>query len=159
MTFFNQSALFAGFVLVYGNSAMANLTFDGTLNEPAPCTINSGGIIEVDFEEVGVNKVDGINYRKPVGYTITCSAGTLPWEMVLTVIGTVTSFEASAVQSNVADLGIQLFQNGVPFKLNTPLPITPSTPPVLEAVPIKRPGTSLVPGGFSAAATLLAEYQ
>lgn len=159
MKFWNQPALFALFVLGYANSAMANLTFQGTLNEPPPCTINGGSAIEVDFKEVGVSKIDGVNYLKPVNYAITCSPGTLPWEMVLTVKGAATSFEPSALQSSVADLGIQLLQNGVPFNLNTLLPINPSTPPVLEAVPVKRSGTVLGPGGFAASATLLAEFQ
>lgn len=155
----NQPALLALLALGLGNDAMANLTFSGTLNEPPPCTINSGSNIEVDFQDVGVSKVDGVNYLKPVNYTITCSAGTLPWEMVLTVRGIATSYESSAVQSSVTDLGIRMMQNGVPLPLNTLLLINPSTPPVLEAVPIKRPGVSLAPGAFTSSATLLAEFQ
>lgn len=152
-------ALFALFMFGYSTSAMANLTFNGTLNEPPPCTINSGNTIEVDFQDVGVSKVDGVNYLKSVNYTITCSAGTLPWEMLLTVRGVATSFEPSAIQSSVSDLGIQILQNGEPLALNTLLLINPSTPPVLEAVPIKRPGVLLGPGEFTSSATLLAEFQ
>lgn len=159
MKCFKQSALLALLAFGYGTSALANLTFDGTLNEPAPCTINSGSNIEIDFDDIGVNKVDGHNYRKLVNYIITCSAGSLPWEMVLTVTGAATAFESSAVQTSTADLGIRLLQNGVPFELNSQLPISPATPPVLEVVPVKRSGTSLAPGGFSASATLLAEFQ
>lgn len=159
MKFCNQSALCALLVLGYGNSAVANLTFDGTLNEPPPCIINGGSAIEVDFKDVGINKVDGVNYLKSVNYVITCSPDTLPWEMVLMIQGAATSFEPSALQSSVADLGIQLLQNGVPFNLNTLLPINPSAPPVLEAVPVKRPGAALETGGFAASATLLAEFQ
>lgn len=155
----NPPALFALFVLGYSNSAMANLTFDGTLNEPPPCTINSGNNIEIDFQNVGVNNVDGVNYLKSVNYTITCSSGTLPWEMVLTVRGVATSYETSAIQSSVSNLGIRILQNGVPLPLNTLLLINPATPPVLEAVPIRRPGNLLGPGAFTSSATLLAEFQ
>ena len=115
--------------------------------------------LTIDFKDVGVNKVDGINYRLPMNYTITCAGSTLPWEMVLTVKGTASSFESAAVQSSVTDLGIKLLQNGQPFQLNTPIVINPATPPALEAVPVKRPGSTLKSGGFSAAATLMAEYQ
>ncbi|MBI3310209.1 MAG: fimbrial protein, partial [Serratia liquefaciens] len=31
--------------------------------------------------------------------------------------------------------------------------------PVLRAVPVKTPGSTLTPGGFSAAATLQVDYQ
>lgn len=154
-----QPALLALCSMGLGSNAMANLTFDGTLVEPPPCTINSGGLIETDFMDVGISKVDGINYRRPVSYTITCSSGTLPWEMVLTVKGVATSFESSAVQTSVADLGVQLLQDDTPLNLNTLLIINPTTPPVLEAVPIKRPGVLLATGGFTASATLLAEFQ
>lgn len=159
MTYCIPPALFALFVFGYSNSVIANLTFGGTLNEPPPCTINGGSNIEVDFQDVGVNKVDGVNYLKPVNYSITCLPGTLPWEMVLTVKGVATSFEPSALQSSVSDLGIRLLQSGVPLNLNTLLMINPLAPPVLEAVPVKRPGVSLGTGGFTASATLLAQYQ
>ena len=140
-------------------SASANLAFTGTLVEPPLCTINNGNTLTIDFKDVGVNKVDGINYRLPMNYTITCAGSTLPWDMVLTVKGTASSFESAAVQSSVTDLGIKLLQNGQPFQLNTPIVINPATPPALEAVPVKRPGSTLKSGGFSAAATLMAEYQ
>ena len=140
-------------------TASANLSFIGTLVEPPLCTINNGNTLTIDFKEVGVNKVDGVNYRLPMNYTITCAGSTLPWEMILSVKGTATSFESSAVQTSVTDLGVQLLQNGQPFKLNTPIVINPASPPALEAVPVKRPGTTLKSGGFNAAATLLAEYQ
>lgn len=153
MTFWQSPAVLTVLALGVCSSASANVAFNGTLIEPPPCTI------EVDFKEVGISQVDGEHYCQPVSYTITCSADTLPWEMILTVRGTATSFEPSAVQSNVADLGIKLLQNGKPMALNTPLVITPSSPPVLEAVPVKRPGSTLAPGGFTATATLLANYQ
>lgn len=154
----NQSALLAILVLGLCNSAMANLMFSGTLIEPPPCTINSGNLIEIDFQDVGVSKVDGVNYLKPVNYIISCSTDTLPSQMRLTVRGVATPYESSAVQSSVSDLGIRLLQNGTSLPLNTHLIINPLTPPVLEAVPIKRPGVSLAPGGFTSSATLLAEF-
>ena len=154
-----RCALFSVFTLGFGGNAMANLTFSGTLVEPPPCTINSGSSIEVDFNNMGVSTVDGVNHRKAVNYTINCAAGTLPWEMQLTVAGLATSFESSAVQSSNTDLGIKLLMNGSPLALNTPVKVDPATPPVLEAVPVKRPGASLGQGGFTASASLQARYQ
>lgn len=159
MTFWQSPVVLTVLSMALYGTATANVAFNGTLIEPPPCTINGGSTIEVDFKEVGISKVDGEHYRQPVNYTITCSTDTLPWEMILTVRGTATSFESSAVQSSVVDLGIKLLQNGLPLALNTPMVITPSSPPVLEAVPVKRPGSTLAPGGFTATATLLANYQ
>ncbi|UXL37119.1 fimbrial protein [Pseudomonas fragi] len=154
-----QSVLFAVCAIGFGGNAMANLTFEGTLIEPPPCTINSGASIVIDFEKIGVRTIDGVNHRKPVNYTITCSPGTQAWEMVLKVTGTATPFESSAVQSSVTDLGVRLLKDGVPLALNTQVLINPAEPPMLEAVPVKKLGSSLSLGGFTAMATLLADYQ
>ncbi|RMP59022.1 hypothetical protein ALQ18_00114 [Pseudomonas marginalis pv. marginalis] len=159
MTSWQPRALLAVCSLSLCSGAWANLTFSGTLNEPPPCTIDAGNTIEVDFGDVGVKRVDGEKYRQGVGYIITCGPDTLPWELKLSVNGTATTFDGSAVQTSVPALGIRLFQNNVPFLLNTPLDITLSSPPTLEAVPVKQPGAILAPASFTAVATLLAEYE
>ena len=153
-----QMALFALCTFGSGSNAMANLAFNGTLVEPPPCTINSGSNIDIDFDNVGISTIDGVNNRQAVNYTINCTAGTLPWAMRLTVQGTATTFDTAAVQSSVTGLGIRLLRDGVPFVLNTPVLINPSSPPLLQAVPVKY-GGSLSPVGFTASATLLAYYQ
>ena len=141
------------------SAASANLTFNGTLNEPPPCTINAGNSIEVDFGDVGVKRVDGVKYRRGLGYTINCAPATLPWELKLSIRGTATGFDGAALQTNVPALGIRIFQNDQPFPLNTPLDISLSSPPALEVVPVKQPGATLPPTRFTAVATLLAEYE
>lgn len=159
MNCWQQRALLALCSIGLCSGASANLTFSGTLNEPPPCTIDAGNTIEVDFGDVGVKRVDGVKYRRGVGYTISCGTDTLPWELKLSVNGTSTTFDGSAVQTSAPELGIRIFQNGVPFLLNTPLDITLSSPPTLEVVPVKRPGAILTPARFTAVATLLAEYE
>ncbi len=159
MTCWQQRALLALCSIGLCSGASANLTFSGALNEPPPCTIDAGNTIEVDFGDVGVKRVDGVKYRRGVGYTIRCGTDTLPWELKLSVNGTSTTFDGSAVQTSAPELGIRIFQNGVPFLLNTPLDITLSSPPTLEVVPVKRPGAILTPARFTAVATLLAEYE
>ena len=159
MTFWQPRALLALCSIGLCSGASANLTFSGTLNEPPPCTIDAGNTIEVDFGDVGVKRVDGVKYRRGVAYTISCGPATLPWELKLSVNGTPTPYDASAVQTNVPELGIRVYQNNVPFPLNTRLDISLPTPPVLEVVPVKQPGATLVPARFAAVATLLAEYE
>lgn len=154
-----QRALLALCSLGLCGGASANLTFSGTLNEPPPCTIDAGNTIEVDFGDIGVKRVDGVKYRRGVGYTISCGADALPWELKLSVNGTPTAFDGAAVQTSAPGLGIRLFQNNLPFPLNKPMDITLSSPPVLEVVPVQQPGAILAPASFTAVATLLAEYQ
>ncbi len=44
--------------------AADNMNFHGTLMENPPCEINNGQPIEISFDEVGVNKINGQNYAQ-----------------------------------------------------------------------------------------------
>ncbi|MGL5385889.1 MAG: fimbrial protein [Enterobacterales bacterium] len=138
--------------------AADNMSFRGALIEPPPCQVNNGSDIDVPFDKVGVNTVDGINHRRQVPYVLDCTAGPA-WNMVLTLIGPSASFERATLQTNIANLGIKIYQNGQPFDLDTPLGIDPQNPPRLEAVPVKKTGSELPEGAFEVTATLRADYQ
>ena len=140
-----------------------NMTFHGTLVEYPPCEINGGEPVEIDFGEVGVNKVDGQNYAQT--FTITYDCEGLSTDMVLRYKGVVTTFDTAAVQSNIADFGIQLqHQKGgviTPFAVGTSIPI-PSYlgGSTFVATPVKKVGADLSEAGaFTSAATLQLEYQ
>ncbi len=137
-----------------------DMQFRGTLIEPPPCTINDDGIIDVNFgDRVGINKVDGVNYRQNIGYRIRCEPGVGKWDMLLSLTGTPATFDEAAVQTDRRYLGIRIYQNAQPFKVGSALPVDPAKPPVLEAVPVGKSGETLTEGAFEATATLRAEYQ
>lgn len=138
------------------------MQFRGTLRAPPPCSIDNGSTVEVDFgQRVGINKVDGVNYRQEVAYSINCeSPGDLDWGMAMEIKGAATAFDRAAVQATGnPDLGIRLYQNGQPFTLNESINIDPTNRPKLEAVPVARPGAVLKEGAFVATATLQVSYQ
>lgn len=138
----------------------ADMTFHGTLITPPPCTINDGERIDVNFgERLGINKVDGVNYRMPVNYQISCEQGDSGWSLSLSLSGTPVVFDEQALQSDRADLAIRVYWNDTPFTPNSRLDINPANPPRLEAVPVKRTGATLTEGAFEAWATLQADYQ
>ncbi|MBC3219749.1 fimbrial protein [Serratia fonticola] len=140
--------------------AAENMKFYGTLVEPPACTINNGGNVDVDFgNRVGVKKVDGVNYLQPMNYQMTCESNANAWRMTLEVTGKTATYDKAGVVTNITDLAIQIRQNGVPFELNKPISINLTNPPKLEAVPVKRPGSTLKEGTFEATATLKAVYQ
>ncbi|WP_422396826.1 fimbrial protein [Serratia ureilytica] len=153
--------------LVWGGTGVAladgdvDMTFRGTLIEPPPCTINDGERVDVDFgERVGINKVDGVNYRQIMNYQITCdNAGSGSWALTLSLTGAVAGFDEQALQTNKTDLGIRVYQNDKPFAPGSTLAIDISNPPRLEAVPVKREGATLTEGAFESWATLRADYQ
>ncbi|EPZ8126182.1 fimbrial protein [Yersinia enterocolitica] len=141
-------------------SAVPNLTFGGTLIEPPLCEVNSGELIDVDFgERLGIHKVDGIQYLQKVNYSITCAPGAKDWAMELMLSGEPTPYDVAAIQTNNPDLGIRVLLNGETFILGKPVAVNPADLPVLEVVPVKTPGSTLVEGAFEATATLQAVYQ
>ncbi|ROL62707.1 hypothetical protein BLX41_31740 [Pseudomonas protegens] len=140
--------------------AADNMTFRGTLNEPPPCSINNGETIEVNFQRVGIGKVNGINYRQVVNYHISCATGIGAPQVTLAVSGNRTTFDQAAIKTTKEHLGIRLLYNGQPFILDKPIPIDPKQLPLLEVVPVKEPGSwTLIEGTFEATATLQAQYQ
>lgn len=140
-----------------------DMSFHGTLIEPAPCTIvsiNDGDRIDVDFgNRVGVHKVDGVNYRKNINYQINCEdAGSSNWALMLSLSGSVAGFDGQALQTDKTNLGIRIYQNDKPFTPNSTLKINFANQPRLEAVPVKKAGSKLNEGAFEAWATLRADY-
>ncbi|WP_440515023.1 fimbrial protein [Serratia sarumanii] len=139
----------------------AGMTFYGTLITPPPCAISDGGRIDVDFgDRVGINKVDGTNYRQSMNYQVRCENGSgSNWLLSLSLIGAATGFDKNALQTSKTDLGIRVYENGQPFTPGSRLSISLANQPLLEAVPVKRTGATLTEGSFEAWATLQADYQ
>lgn len=144
-----------------GTRAEGEMTFRGTLIEPPPCTINDGELVDVDFgDRVGINKIDGTNYRREVQYQIECgkgSGGSIA--LTLSLKGTASGFDKQALSTNKSELGIRIYRDDEPFTPGSVLNITLDNPPRLEAVPVKKEGAVLSEGAFEAWATLQADYQ
>lgn len=138
----------------------ADMTFHGTLIAPPPCTINNGNRIDVDFgPQVGISKVDGVNFRQIMNYQISCEQGVKgSGALRLTLSGNAAGFDKNALLTNKENLGIQVYQNDQPFTPGSTLKIDPNNPPRLEAVPVKKKGAMLAEGEFEAWATLSADY-
>lgn len=139
----------------------ADMTFRGTLVEPPPCTINNSSRIDVDFgDRLGITKVDGVNYRQPMNYQITCENNANgSWALTLSLSGAAASFDVNALQTSKPGLGVRVYQNDMPFRPGSTLPIDLANPPRLEAVPVQNAGAPLTEGAFEAWATLRADYR
>lgn len=123
-----------------------------------PCVINNNKVIAIDFGNVGVNKVDGENYKQKIDYTLECEDRDEMASLNMTLRGAQTSYNTGAITTNVPGLGIEILQNGSPVTINKSFIIDFNNPPVLEAVPVSS-GATLSEGAFNATATLLAEYE
>lgn len=139
-----------------------NMSFHGTLREHPPCEINDGRPVEINFGEVGVNKIDGQNYAQTFKLTYECAGnGT---NMVVRYMGVAAPFDSAAVESNIKDFGIKLSilsVDGVlkPFVVGTTL-FVPSNQSESRfvATPVKKTGADLVGEGFTSSAMLQLEY-
>ncbi|MNH11090.1 hypothetical protein D3C79_705960 [compost metagenome] len=141
-----------------------NMKFTGNLLAPPGCTVSDkGGRIEVRFERnIAVNRIDGERYRQAIPYQIECpgAAGAgITWHMRLTLKGDDVHFDPAALKTSVNDLGIRVLLGGTALIPNEPreVDVYASTPPVLEAVPVKFTGAELPSTDFTASALLMAE--
>jgi type 1 fimbria pilin len=142
-----------------GVQAETSLTIRAVIIAPPPCVINGGSTLDVPFgNDLQTSRVDGVNYRRDVPYTVTCDA---PFSNALTLElkGAVASFDNRVLSTRKADLGVKLFVNGADWPLNTAVNFTYPNFPVVQAVPVKRAGSQLTGGAFDASATLVIDYQ
>lgn len=150
----------AGIAISHCGHAEDNFSLRGTLLEPPKCGFNGGLTTLVDFgNRIGVNKVDGTNYKQKIPYLVYCEAESKPWDTSFVLTGTATSYDNAAIQTDIEDLGIRVLINGQPFTIEQNVPIDFSKPPLLEAVPVKKPGSTLTSGAFEAVATIRINYQ
>lgn len=134
----------------------ASAKFHGTILV-VECTVNGNSRQTVDFgDAVGIHKIDGKQYLEPVPFVVDCqnySGGELP-AMTLTLEGASTSFDGSAIATDVPGLGIQINMNGKAQSLNEAVKFDVNNVPELTAVPVKQPGVELVAKPFTATVKL-----
>ncbi|WP_367651425.1 fimbrial protein [Serratia fonticola] len=143
--------------------AFTMVSVRATVLDPPSCVISGSQPnqpIEVNFgDEVMTNKVDGKNYMLTVEYSLQCTGGNTD-ALRLQIQGAPAAFNpaalATAQQSN---LGIELWANNARFPVNSWINFTYPSIPVLKAVPVKKSGTTLAAGKFSAVATLKIDVQ
>ncbi len=130
--------------------------------QPPNCTISNAQTIEITFQDVLIDDINGSNYEQTVSYSITCDTAVRDplMEMTLSWSGTPSDFDNAAVSSNITGLGIQLKQAGRVLRINTPLVVNETDLPVLTGPgPVKKSGVVLPEADFEAWATLQVDYQ
>ena len=155
--FIGSSLLWAVSQGVQANNT--NLTVRAVIIAPPPCVINSGATLDVPFgNDLQTSRVDGVNYRRDVPYTVTCNS---PFSNALTLElkGTGAGFDSRVLSTLKSYLGFKLFVNGADWPLNTAVNFTYPNFPAVQAVPVKRVGSTLTGGAFDATATLVVDYQ
>ncbi|MDI2591106.1 fimbrial protein [Pseudomonas sp. N3-W] len=157
-------AMFIGGGLLWAVSqsgqAATNLTIRAVIIAPPPCVINGGSTLNVPFgNDLHTTRIDGVTYRRDVPYTVSCTPPVYSNAMTLELKGVGAAFDSNVLLTRKTDLGVKLFVNGADWPLNTTVRFTHPNFPVVQAVPVKRVGSTLTGGAFDATATLVVEYQ
>lgn len=145
--------------------ASTRVNFHGTLIDNPPCDITGeNDPIYVDFDEVGITKIDGVNYMQDFTLTVTCGAD-LGNNVALYMgyNGMNAPFDDDAVQSSLAGLGIRLYYQGDVVAPNDDdisvvMSSGMSKTILLSAVPVKDASTDLLEGSFTATGTVEIRY-
>lgn len=154
--------------LLISPAQAVEVNFKGTLIDNPPCDVyGPDGVdqpIKVDFGEVGITKIDGVNYQQDVTLTLSCSTG-LGQDVQLYLArdgGMVADFDNSALQTSKSGLGVRLYYQGTVFPPNTGVLVTMSDNTTksfpVYAVPVKDPSITLYEGPFTATATVELQY-
>lgn len=163
MTMIGMTAI-VGVATLFSSPALAlnkasTVTVSVNIFAAPPCVINSNNTINVDFgDDLLASRIDGVQYMKPVSYTLDCTAAASN-ALKMSITGNGAVFDTNVLRTTNTDLGVQLMRNGQPLTLNSAFNFTYPSAPVLQAVLVKKTNATLSTGYFSGTATLVVEYQ
>lgn len=134
------------------------MNFKGRIFEPA-CEFNGGQTIDVNFDKVGIKKVNGVKYAKITAVTLNCKES-LGKKLRLQLQGEATGGEGNILTTNIKNLGVAIQDaNGRSIVLNRFFDVTDQKMFIFIAVPIKMDeAVPLETGQFHAVATLVSSY-
>lgn len=139
------------------HASTSTITVKVTITAP-PCEINNNKLIEVDFgNDVLTTRVDGNYKKRTVDYSVQCKGGSSN-SVRMRIDGDGAPFNGEVLATKKTDFGIEILNNGKRMPINRWLNFTYPNWPQLEAVPVKRPGSTLAGGAFSSGATMKVEY-
>ncbi|WP_321157944.1 MULTISPECIES: fimbrial protein [Providencia] len=163
--------LLGGVALLALSTAQAvEVNFSGNLIENPPCDVagpdGPNQPIKIDFGEVGITKIDGVNYQQDFTLTLTCGPelGNEVPLFLQYMSPLIASYDNKALRTNVTGLGIRLYHNGAVIGPGTGSAMKMSSNGTatlpLYAVPVRDPNPSVVlrEGPFTASATVQMLY-
>lgn len=141
------------------------MNFTGLLTEDAPCTINGGNPINVEFDEIHVDQVmNGGAAPKDITLDLVCPNGSNR-TVSLTITGQGYTGDGTALQTTNANQGLKFYKDAGAtqnWDLTTPWTWTDSgqgAAPTTAWVKQISPPAGLTGGPFTAAATIIAAYE
>lgn len=157
---FSCLLMFTGMLWGGNGNAETPVTVKVTIMAPLPCVLNAKKPIDVDFgNEVMTTRIDGTAYRKIVDYGLVCNGQTKN-AMKLQIKGDGAAYDGTVLRTSRDGLGIAFEQQaGKKLPINNWVNFSYPNIPELYAVPVKKSGTDLKTGEFTASAMLYVDYQ
>ncbi|UAN45367.1 fimbrial protein [Serratia sp. JSRIV001] len=154
------SVLLLTSVLAYSEEQLIAVNVKVTVIAAPSCVTNNGNMLIVDFgSDIVTKKVDGKNYKRPIPFNLYCS-GLASNALKFQLQGTRASFgDENILSTNNQNLGIAIEYHTLSIPLNQDLNFNYPYIPALDAVLVKRPGSTLSGGRFTAGITLSVNYQ
>lgn len=152
--------LFITSALAYSEEQLIAVNVKVNVIAAPSCVANNDNVIIVNFgSDIVTKKVDGKKYSRSIPFNLYCS-GLASNALTFQLQGNRASFgDENIVSTNNPNLGVAIEYYTLPIPLNQDLKFNYPYIPVLNAVLVKRPGSTLRGGGFTAGITLTVNYQ
>lgn len=124
----------------------------------APCKINQGNNILIDFKDVTTTRIDNDNYREKLDYRIECQDNRTR-AMKLYITGTSSSVDSRYLSTSVSDLAVKFLADNKLMPLNEKMTIQYPVQPEIMVILAKKPAVKLPAGEFNATATIHIDYE
>lgn len=124
----------------------------------APCKINEGENILVNFQEVVTSYIDNDNYSEKLDYRIECQDNKAR-AIKMYISGTASAVDNRYLSTSVDDLAVKFHADNTLMPLNDKITVQYPVQPELRVVLAKKAGSKLPAGNFTANATIHIEYE
>ncbi|MDC9767029.1 hypothetical protein [Proteus mirabilis] len=138
---------------VWAVSGFLRLNVNGSV-EASPCSINNGQTIDVDFNDVYIDKIKDEYYKRKIDYNINCKSSGNP-EFLMSILG---EREGYYLKTNNDNLLIAFKNGNKSFNMGSGIIVNYKKQPEIYAILTKKKGTNLRSGKFYVYATMQLIY-
>lgn len=124
----------------------------------APCKVNQGKNILVDFKDVITTRIDHDNYSEKLDYRIECQDNRARG-IKLYISGPASTVDKRYLSTSATDLAVKFQADNNLLPLNEKINVQYPAQPEIRVVLAKKAGAKLPSGNFSANATIHIEYE
>lgn len=149
------------FLSMHSIAATENLNFTVKVDiYEKICDINDNKPIDVDFGDMFIKDVDGVNYERPVEYTLDCEDGDTNPDLKLRFENNAGApFDPTLLNTSDRNVGILIKAGGNKLPLGEWVSFSYNSSPALTATPVPSGTGGIDDGRLTAIALLTVEYE